>query len=296
MKIIRPVTVADPALVSSNIVEADAAAWSASASYAAGARVVRAHMVYESLVAGNLAKDPVVHPEAWVAVGPTNRWRMFDKAVGTASTATGRIDIVLAAGAIDALAVLDTDAETVAVSMTVGGLEIYARSQSTNAGGQAIVDWFTYFFEPVGTVSTLTFMDLPVYADSQVSVTIKGRDPDGSVSVGTLIVGRQMDLGPVETGAQISIIDYSRKVTDDFGTTAVVERAWAKRMAVRVMAKTVLVDGLQRSLAALRAQPILWIAQEGYDSLTVYGFYKDFSIDVAYGANSYASLTIEGLI
>ena len=63
-------------------------------------------------------------------------------------------------------------------------------------------------------------------------------------------------------------------------------------------------DGIQRSLAAVRALPCLWIGEEGYDSLAVYGFYKDFSTeltigkdpDTGAGGTSYVTLTIEGLI
>ena len=48
-------------------------------------------------------------------------------------------------------------------------------------------------------------------------------------------------------------------------------------------------------VAALRATPVLWIGSESFESLTVYGFYKEFSIDIAYPTVSYCSLTIEGL-
>ena len=55
------------------------------------------------------------------------------------------------------------------------------------------------------------------------------------------------------------------------------------------------VDDVHRTLASLRATPALWIGSEAFDSLTVYGFYKEFSIDLAYPTVSYCSLTIEGL-
>ena len=54
-------------------------------------------------------------------------------------------------------------------------------------------------------------------------------------------------------------------------------------------------SGLDEAAAALRATPVLWIGSESFESLTVYGFYKEFSIDLAYPTVSYCSLTIEGL-
>lgn len=93
----------------------------------------------------------------------------------------------------------------------------------------------------------------------------------------------------------IGIIDYSRKEADQFGVISVVERAFAKRMTARVVMQTDAVDDIHRNLAALRATPVLWIGSETFESLTVYGFYKEFSIDLAYPTVSYCSLTIEGL-
>jgi len=54
---------------------------------------------------------------------------------------------------------------------------------------------------------------------------------------------------------------------------------------------------VQRVLADLRATPCAWIGTDvaGYEPLTLYGFYRDFSIDVAYPTTSYCSLEIEGL-
>jgi hypothetical protein len=110
-----------------------------------------------------------------------------------------------------------------------------------------------------------------------------------------LLVGRQLDLGDTEHGADVGIIDYSRKETDQFGVTSVVERAYAKRMTAKVVMDTTAIDVVLTALASLRATPVLWIGSEIFDSLTVYGFYKEFSIDIAYPTVSYCSLTIEGL-
>ena len=85
------------------------------------------------------------------------------------------------------------------------------------------------------------------------------------------------------------------QVSSDFGVTTVVERSWAKRMEVRCMLDTDDVDAIQRELAKVRAIPCIWIGEVGFDSLTIYGFFKDFSLDLAFANISYCSLTIEGL-
>lgn len=296
MKLLRPVTITDAMLTSSTVPENDHPAWSAGTAYVTGNRVIltTTHRRYEALAAST-GVNPATDPTKWLDLGPTNRWAMFDARVGTASTRAASLQAVLAPGAVDAVALIDTDAESATVTLTVDGVTNYTRTQSFNLGGNAIDNWFSWFFEPIGRKSSLLFLDVPVYANGVVSVTITRDNPADTVSCGTLLVGRQFSIGETEHGADIGIIDYSRKEADQFGVISVVERAFAKRMTARVVMQTDAVDDVHRNLAALRAIPVLWIGSETFESLTVYGFYKEFSIDLAYPTVSYCSLTIEGL-
>jgi len=296
MKLIRPIEITDAMLSSSTVAENDHPAWNAGTAYVTGNRVIltSTHRRYEALAAST-GVNPASDPTKWLDLGPTNRWAMFDARVGTASTRTASLQAVLAPGAVDAVALIDTDAEGATVTLTVDGTVTYSRTQSFNLGGNAIDNWFSWFFEPIGRKSSLLFLDVPVYAGGVVSVTITRDNPADTVSCGTLLVGRQFSIGETEHGADIGIIDYSRKEADQFGVISVVERAYAKRMTARVVMPTDAVDDVHRNLAALRATPVLWIGSEAFESLTVFGFYKEFSIDLAYPTVSYCSLTIEGL-
>jgi hypothetical protein len=57
---------------------------------------------------------------------------------------------------------------------------------------------------------------------------------------------------------------------------------------------------VQRLLYDLRAVPVVWLgnndAPEFEEPMVVFGFYRDFSTDVAYPTVSFCSLEIEGLI
>jgi hypothetical protein len=70
--------------------------------------------------AGSIGNNPTVSGTHWIDIGATNRWAMLDGAVGTMSIGTGSIDITVAPGRVDSLAVVDTTAETVRVIVTVG--------------------------------------------------------------------------------------------------------------------------------------------------------------------------------
>ena len=221
---------------------------------------------------------------------------MFDDVVGTATTGPTGINITLSPGSVDALAVLDTDAQTVNVKMTVSGTVIYNRSQSANIGGKAITDWSRYFFEPIGRVTTLLFLDLPSYPTATIAIAIKGNDPSGPVSCGTLVVGRQLDVGTTEASPTLEFVDYSVTNTDQFGATSVVPRAFARKMTTRSRIEGQQVDYVFSEIVKVRATPVVWIGDDGFDAMKIYGFVKQFSIDVAYETEAYCSLTVQGLV
>jgi hypothetical protein len=96
-----------------------------------------------------------------------------------------------------------------------------------------------------------------------------------------------------EGSATSGITDYSRRETDEFGETMIVPRAWAKRMAGKALIRTDAVDQVVGRIAAVRAVPSLWLGDAGLDSLIVYGFFKDFSVEVG-ETLSKLTLSIEG--
>ncbi|VXC81427.1 hypothetical protein SPHINGOT1_20139 [Sphingomonas sp. T1] len=265
--LLQPATITTSNLVSSNVPENDAAEWSAQTTYPRGARVIKAtkHRLYESASAGNVGNDPAGVSGKWIDVGPTKRWAMFDQALGTSTTAASSVAVTIDAPAIQAVALLDVTATSVRVQATG-----YDRTIAAGAGA-------------------ITFLDLPA-GTTRVIVTTTG----SSVAIGTLMVGKLVGLGITEASPTAGITDYSRKVVDDFGAVTIVERAWSKRMTAKALIRTDAVDVVANRIATVRAQPSLWIGQTGLDSLIVYGFFKDFAIEVETNVSK-LSLTIEGL-
>ena len=297
MKVVSPTALTTALLGSSSVPENDYAEWNAATTYGLGDRCIKAatHRVYQSAVANNKGADPA-SATSWTDQGPTNRWAMFDQVVGTSTSATGAITVTLAPGLAGSLAVLDTNADSIQVQVSIGATRIYDRTQFTSKSGGVIADWYSYFTAAIGKLQTIVFQDLPLVAAAQIAVTITGPDPQGAVRVGTLLVGNVIDLGSTAAGGTIGIVDYSLKDKDAFGNTKVTPRGWSKQSQLRTMIDTDAVDGLQRSLAALRATPALWLGEEGFDSLAIYGFYKEFQVELALRNISYLSLTVEGLI
>ncbi|WP_394658575.1 hypothetical protein [uncultured Novosphingobium sp.] len=269
LRLLQPVEIDSAQLIASNVLQDDAPAWSAQTTYPLGARVIRAplHRIYESAAANNVGHDPASGSGQWTDVGPMNRWAMFDRALGSVTSRAGSVVVTLAAGEIDAVALLDVKGTSVRVQAAD-----YDRTMAPSAGGMAL------------------FLDLPL-TDEQVTVTLMG---PGTVEVGTLLIGNAVGLGITEAAPSAGITDYSRKEVDDFGEVTVVQRAWAKRMAAKALIDTEAVDMVASRIAAVRARPALWIGGSDFDTLTIYGFFKEFSIEVGQ-ATSKLSLSIEGL-
>lgn len=293
MQFITPISITDAMLVSSTLPETDYAAWDAGTAYSVGNRVIRTttHSVYQRTVAGTTATAPESDSVNWVRVGPTNRWAMFDKATGTASADIADITFTIAPGIVRALALLDVDANSVTVNMTNGASTVYSKTVSLNTG-YGISDWYDYFFADFALKRTVVLTDLPPYSDGQITVTIDG---GSTSSVGTVVVGSLFYVGGTRYGMSLGMLDYSIKSTDAFGSTTVTERAYAKRMTAPVVIQSANVDEVVRRLQQIRATPVVWIGATKYDQSIVYGFFKDWSIDIAYDQISYGSLTIEGL-
>ena len=85
MDIIKPVTVTNDILTSSNVTEDDYDEWSSSTTYADGDNVIvigTTHKVYESLVGSNTNNDPTTDDGTnWLELSATNRWKAFDQKI-----------------------------------------------------------------------------------------------------------------------------------------------------------------------------------------------------------------------
>lgn len=96
MDIIKPVTVSNSILTSSNVTEDDYSVWSSSTTYADGANVIvvgTTHKVYESLVNSNLNNDPTTDDGTnWLELGATNRWKAFDQKIADQVSNTDTIE------------------------------------------------------------------------------------------------------------------------------------------------------------------------------------------------------------
>lgn len=297
LKVIKPLTLTDAMLISTDVPETDYTAWNSGTTYALGDRVivVADHAVYESLQASNTNHIPSSSPTWWIKVSPTNRWKMFDTSNSTQTVKSTSMTYTIRPGqAITAFGALNiVGATTVRIRLidaTYG--TVYDKTINLSALPE-FSDWWSWFFGTRTAPSLSVQTDLPSFPDADLVVDFTGT---ALLAVGVMIFGQSTAIGNgIEYGARVGIQDYSRKETNDFGDTVLVQRAFAKRANFDMKVEKSRVDAVQNVLANLRAVPCLWIGSSMYESTVVYGFYKDFDISISYPTYSDCSLEIEGL-
>ncbi len=296
MRMIRPITITPAMITACNVPETDRTAWSSGTAYTIGMTCMYNHKLYTCLVNHTNAQPdlnvaPVVSPK-WFDDGYDNRWRMLDAVVGSQTAQATSITISLVPGGTnnyDSLAILNCEGATIKVSIpSTGFSDTFTMSSSSH-----INNAYSYFFDPIILTDTLCIVGMTP-TTGQIDITIN--NPAGTAKAGTVVMGMQMGMGDTQYNPTIGIIDYSKKDVDIYGNTTVLQRAYAKRMSCEMSLPNTDIDNLQRTLAMYRATPLVWVgADVGYSCMIVFGFYKSFSINIAYPTYSICNIEIEGL-
>lgn len=300
MRLIKPVEITPVKLISSNVPETDYPVWLVSATYVLGDRVLLDHTIYEALAAvaaGVKPGEEVVTPEApakWQNRGMDNRWRMFDDKVESLTTNPGTIEVRIRPGAvINSMALFNLQGKSVTITMIdpVEG-EVYRKTLSLVDAG--VTNWYDWFFEPIGKRTDVVVLDMPPYGSADIVLII---DAGAEVAaIGHTVIGAVKRIGTALYGTSVGINDYSRKSTDEFGSTIVIQRSFSNRAEFDVILDTSEVTRVRRLLAELRATPVVWIGEESYEATILFGFYKDFQIVFSGPTVSDCSITVEGVI
>lgn len=300
--VIVPKDITDSNLVSSTITETGSEAaqgiWNSATSYNLNDVVIMTtgvHRKYKSLTgSSNLNHNPTTSPTYWVDIGPTNKFAMFDQTGGTVTTSpSGTLEFVFTADRINSMGFLDVSASSIRIRANDGVTTYY--DETYNLPDRAIIqNWYDYFYTDSFRTTELIIKDIPAITGSTYTVTIT--NSAANVSIGTFIYGNFTEIGNTQYGANVGIVDYSKKSVDEFGIATLVKRTFSKKVDLRIYVENTSVDAVCSKLNSLRATNCLWAGSTGvYESLTVFGFYKDYAIDISYPTYSILSIQVEGL-
>lgn len=241
--------------------------------------------------------DPTTENNAtlpyWLDYAPTNKFAAFDEVADSQITGAESIEFILAPGRADSIAFINMEGAAISIQQTVGIETVYDKQVNLNYNDD-ISDWRQYFYEEFDSTEKLALTDLPPIGESVLKVTIS--QPGGTVKLGCLIVGMYADLGETQYQPTIGITSYGRKTIDSFGRAILKKGKTADRNNCRMWLPNSRVDFVKKTLAKFDNTLVVWIGAENlFTSLIVYGFYKDFEIELANASSSYCSLQIEGM-
>lgn len=298
MKVIKPITFTESFLVSSDATEA-IGAWSSATTYAKDAEVNYLNSIWVSLISSNTNKTPggTYEPIAWLKKSSNNKFSMFDDFVNTQTSKNLSLTVVLKpnemVGSTAVLNINGASQASVTVQNGTGGEVVFY--EIIELEDTLVTDWFQYFFEETRYKDEIIIQNLPPYLDPVITYNFTGV---GDIKVGNLVLGTTYNLGHTQEGASGGIRDYSTKTVNEFGIPKFTKRAFSKRMDCTLFVNNGDLNQVYQVLSDLRATPSVWIGTDykGYSVLNMYGYYKDFNIEIAYPSVSMCRLEIEGLI
>lgn len=299
MKVIRPIQITSNKVLSSTAVE-QYPSWSNSTTYNKLDRVVYLDNIYESVEDSNLARQPNTNPEQWNDLGANNRMSMFDLQVNTQTTATESLTVSFMPGsAFNTVAFLNLigGSITLTVRDSAGGSVVYTKTEQLDYSIVNVIDWYTYFFEDFDFRTEAVFQDIPPYFNGVAEVEISA-GTGNPVAIGGVSAGTTVEIGDTQYGLNYGIRDYSEKQTDVFGNTKFVERNFSKRMSVQLMVDNNRLNFVSKTLQSLRATPTVYIGVEDtrFQGTVIFGFLKDWNVEIPYPNHSLISVEVDGLI
>lgn len=283
-------------IVSNNAKPDNTPAWQSGTAYVWGQKVIYNDKIYTCAVGNSSTTPPDKNINEWAETGNTNPTKFQDDIVNT-QTENGQdnleIKINIDNNFVNGIAFFNMDGKKVSI-YDRNSVLLYEKSLTTR---DVINTWWQYFFGGAFTfindVWYLSSLDLSGDIKMVIEPNEKG------ANLGHLVVGKKRFLGHTLYEPAISILDYSKKITDEWGNTRVREGKTAKYASVRVVMPTGQVDSNQKILARNAGKLCLFIGDErdqGFESLSIFGLYKDMEMVIPNADMSELDINLEGVI
>ncbi len=252
------------------------AAYSSSAAYAKDDIVsdLVNHQLYQSQLANNTGK-PLTEKSAWLSLGATNRWKMFDKAVNSQTVAPDSVTVTVAPGVVtNTLTLLNMLGSSVTVMQSDSGYE-RKRSLVTHA----VLSWYEFWYQEPLWVGDTVFDDIPPYGKANLTVTVDS--PGNQAGIGGWFLGKSKFIGKTQWGLTAGILSYSGATADTFGNVTLMKRDSAKKMNFEVAIPRGYEDEVYRFLKAAENVEMVAIASTNWAMTLSYGYLGQWEVPLA---------------
>lgn len=245
------------------------------------------HQLYQSLAASNTAA--LSDKTKWLPLGATNRWKMFDKAVNSQTSAPDSITIVMALGEVtNTLTLLNVASSEVVVSQSDSG---YTSTKSLVR--HDVLSWYDFYYEEPIRAGDVVFDDIPPYPLSTLTVT--ANNPGDNAAIGCCIGGKSRTIGKTQWGLTGGVLSYSTTNTDTFGNITMVKRDSSKRMNFDVYIPQGFESEAYRLLKLYTDVEMVFIGSTDYSMTITYGYLGQWSVPVSNSGKT-APIEVRGLV
>uniref|UniRef100_I2Q2M7 Uncharacterized protein n=1 Tax=Desulfovibrio sp. U5L TaxID=596152 RepID=I2Q2M7_9BACT len=295
--------------------------WSADTSYAASQRayVEATHKIYQAN-SDTKGQDPSNYSSGsspvwtevgtinrgvslddedfWVQVGSTNYWGMFDpytdtQTVGVPVDGGFLISAEINASKRNAVSLFNLAGDYVELTVLRSGSVLW--SKTVPIIERSSKTYSDYFFGRNIKIRTSFFAQFPVYFSTTLKVKIFG----SSVSkCGKLSPGYLKNVATTLNGVNLSIVDYSKVNTNEFGVTSISKGKTKKKQSIPMVIDTVQISDYYRFFEQqIPSTPCTFICDNdgSTECMTVHGIYQNFSVVVPGSDISNCSLDILGI-
>lgn len=261
-------------------------AYSAAVTYALGDVVssigTNSHLLYESLVAGNLG-NALTSTTKWVHAGAakvttgdpynsTNRWKMFDQSYSSQTINAESITLVLTPGVlVNSMAFLNVTGASIRVQQSASGYD-----QTVLLQTHPVDNWYDWYYEELTQEDEALFLGIPPYASSTLTVTITATG--GTAACGVCVIGKEKQLGQTQWGMSKEIQDYSRVIENDFGDIELRRGTYAERLNLDVYLTPGTESEVVRQMKNHRSEPLVFVGSTEFSLSIVYGFLGNWQV------------------
>jgi hypothetical protein len=265
---------AGPGLVYSNVAIAEAP-YNPGATYAKGALVYDAatRKVFQSLIDGNVGKA-LTDTTAWTPQLATNRWRMFDKAVNSQTSAPDLLVVAVKPGQlVNTVGLLNVSGSRVTLYQPDSGY-----LQSKTLARHDVLNWYDFWYEDPIWEGDVVFDAVPPYPNASFVIIVE--NPGGQAAIGCAIFGKSRTIGQTAWGFNGGVLSYSTSGTDTFGNVNLVKRDNSKVLNFEVYIPKGLESAIYRFLSDVTDVEMMIIGVEDYSMTYSYGFLGQWNVVV----------------
>jgi hypothetical protein len=311
-------------ILTSDIISSSAtntvSAYASGTTYGIGALVFEGDYVYESAKSANVGKTPhlfagglvvnidwiadgftAIADPSWINMRKINPLLMFDSYLYTQTTKTGvgavTLDVKYSKGNCTGVYLLNIDATsvTIVIKDSVG---ILLKTITTNLITDICLDEYDWCWSPIPDPVSDIYIDYNLVTSANDTVQIIFNSTT-SVAVGKIVTGYAQQMGNTQWGYDNGILDFSKKVTDDYGSTFLQQGKYAKTIKATCIIGIADADAIWSRLVKVRAQNIVVDFNESgttYSHLINYGLVQECRQSAVGFNDTKISMTINGSI